>query len=155
MGCLREAGTPWLMSTCCKCRGSSAPLYMARGDSAMLVPPARRRAMSDAANMQSHLDSLSNTELKSSVFCAGAPGCSRAGSLGSAQQAFPEGARMGRSPTALPESGNAGRLGFAHSVTPHISDIGRQLAAKYALNFDSGRLRAPSQDLEDLCSGSH
>jgi hypothetical protein len=47
---------------------------------------------------------------------------------------------------------DSGRLGFAHSVTPHISKLGRQLAARYAVNFESVRLREPSQDLEELCS---
>lgn len=35
----------------------------------------------------------------------------------------------------------SGRLSFAHSVTPMISDIGRQLAAQYAVTFESARLR--------------
>jgi hypothetical protein len=35
----------------------------------------------------------------------------------------------------------SGRLAFAHSVMPIISDIGRQLAAQYSVVFDSGRVR--------------
>lgn len=35
----------------------------------------------------------------------------------------------------------SGRLAFAHPVMPMISDIGRELAARYAVVFESGALR--------------
>ncbi len=40
----------------------------------------------------------------------------------------------------------SGRLAFAHSVMPMISDIGRQLAAQYAVGFESARVRAAQLD---------
>lgn len=46
----------------------------------------------------------------------------------------------------------SGRLAFAHSVMPMISNIGRQLAAQYAIGFESGRVRSAQLDgpLEEL-----
>lgn len=48
---------------------------------------------------------------------------------------------------------SSGRLAFAHSVMPMISDIGRQLAAQYAVGFEHGRVRSAqlnSGELEEL-----
>ncbi|EIE22823.1 hypothetical protein COCSUDRAFT_63953 [Coccomyxa subellipsoidea C-169] len=44
----------------------------------------------------------------------------------------------------------SGRLAFAHSVMPMISNIGRQLAAQYSVVFDSGRVRAPQLEAAEL-----
>lgn len=122
-----------------------------------MTVPAKRRAMSDAAVTIAHLDEpLQADSKKQSPISASSPGrASQADSPGCPQIPPPRGLETSRSPTSLPQPGMSGKLGFAHSVNPHISDIGRQLATKYALNFESGRLRAPSQDLELLCSRSH
>ena len=44
----------------------------------------------------------------------------------------------------------SGRLAFAHSVMPMISNIGRQLAAQYSVVFDSGGVRAPQLEAAEL-----
>lgn len=44
----------------------------------------------------------------------------------------------------------SGRLAFAHSVMPMISDIGRQLAAQYSVVFDSGSVRAAELQSAEL-----
>ena len=145
-------------SFCCR-RSSPIPLTLARGDSAMTLP-AKRRAMSDAALMNAHLDGPSDADL----------GPSTASHTEESNTSYNEGpnpykhappgvTELRRSPTCPPQPSAPGGLGFAfaHSVTPHISNIGRQLAVQYAVNFESCRLRAPSQelashDLELLCS---
>ena len=98
--------------------------------------------MSDAAllhahcNVPAHADSGPATSSYSNM-----------GSLRSYTDEHPGVARMSTSPTSPPQPSVPGRLTFAHSVTPHISSIGRRLASEYAVNFESCRLRAPSQEL--------
>ena len=141
------------------CRGTPtpAPMPMAREDSAMSAP-ARRRAMSDAAiprndcAIQPDYDPLPSPRAIIST-----SGCNTARSLDSvrhASSADPKFRRISKSATTSPQPKGTGKLGFAHAVTPHISDIGRQLAARYALNFESARLKAPSQDLEEAFAKS-
>ena len=137
------------------CSASLVPL--ARGDSATTVP-AKRRAMSDAASMHAHLDGPLSMVLKPSAFShseVGAMSCFD--SPRSDGHAPLGGATPGRSLTSPPQP-VSGRLKFAHAVTPHISNIGRQLALQYAVNFESCRLRAPSQELPSQrseCPGDH
>ena len=120
--------------------------------------PAKRRAMSDAALTHACLDGAFHGDLGASASShSDARKSSHAESLGSYKHVPFKGAQLSRSPTSPPEPSIPGRLGFAHSVTPHISNIGRQLAVQCAVNFESCRLRAPSQelashDLDQLCS---
>ena len=120
--------------------------------------PAKRRAMSDAALTHACLDGPSSADLGPSASSHGnARSSSHAESLKSYKQVPFKSAQLTRSPTSPPQPSIPNRLGFAHSVTPHISNIGRQLAVQCAVNFESCRLRAPSQDLsshdlELLCS---
>ena len=132
--------------SCCR-RSSPVVLNLARGDSAMTLP-AKRRAMSDAALMNTHLDSPSEADLRQSAFShteVDTTSCDE--SLKPYKHAPPCGTELRRSPTCPAQPSIPGGLGFAHSVTPHISNIGRQLAVQYAVNFESCRLRAPSQEL--------
>ncbi|CAL5229193.1 g12473 [Coccomyxa viridis] len=136
---------------------SPEPLSLARGDSAMTLPP-KRRAMSDAALMNARLDAPSDVDLEPSAFShTEESSTSYNESLRPYRHAAPGGTELRRSPTCPPQPSVSTGLGFAHSVTPHISKIGRQLAVQYAVNFESSRLRVPSQelashDLELLCS---
>ena len=114
--------------------------------------------MSDAALMHAPLNCPPLSSLGLKVSSRASMGkCLGADSLGFLDDAPPRGVKMCRSPTSPLQPHVQGRLEFAHSVTPHISNIGRQLASQYAVNFDSCRRKAPSQelashDLELLCS---
>ena len=114
--------------------------------------------MSDAALMNARLDAPSDVDLEPSAFShTEESSTSYNESLRPYRHAAPGGTELRRSPTCPPQPSVSTGLGFAHSVTPHISKIGRQLAVQYAVNFESSRLRVPSQelashDLELLCS---
>ncbi len=114
--------------------------------------------MSDAALMNAHFDGPSETDLgPSTVSYTEESNTSYNEGLNYYKHAPSGVTELRRSPTCPPQPNCPGGLGFAHSVTPHISNIGRQLAVQYAVNFESCRLRAPSQelashDLELLCS---
>lgn len=114
--------------------------------------------MSDAALTHACLDGAFQADLGQSASShSNAQHSSHAESLGSYKHVPFKGVQLSRSPTSPPQPSIPGRLGFAHSVTPHISNIGRQLAVQCAVNFESCRLRAPSQkmashDLDLLCS---
>ena len=107
--------------------------------------------MSDAAILRNECDIQPDNDLLPSPHTTRrTSGCNTARSLDSVQHtssADTKYRRLSKSATTSPQP--KGKLGFAHAVTPHISHIGRQLAARYALNFESARLRAPSQDLEE------
>ena len=113
--------------------------------------------MSDAAILHNDRDIRPDNDLLPSPYAViSTPGCNTARSLDSVQQTSSDtkSRRLSKSATTSPQPKGTGKLGFAHAVTPHISDIGRQLAARYALNFESARLKAPSQDLEETFAQS-
>ncbi|BDA50443.1 hypothetical protein COCOBI_16-1190 [Coccomyxa sp. Obi] len=68
------------------------------------------------------------------------------------EEEFEPGSRVSSRTALSMATTPSGRLAFAHSVMPMISDIGRQLAAQYAVGFDRGRVRAAQLDgaLEEL-----
>lgn len=126
------------------------PLCLSRGESAMSTPRAsKRRAMSDAATMHADLTKPPHGIAMSGSLSRSTADRAHSSALDSAQQ---EGRTFSKGIAGPGLPTDSGRLGFAHSVTPHISNLGRQLAARYAVNFESVHLREPSQDLEDLCS---
>ena len=105
--------------------------------------------MSDAATMHADLTKPPHGVAKLGSLSGSIADRAHFSALDSAQQ---EGRTFSKGIAGPSLPSDSGRLGFAHSVTPHISNLGHQLAARYAVSFESVRLREPSQDLEELCS---
>ncbi|CAL8464854.1 g4389 [Coccomyxa elongata] len=136
-----------------------------RADSAKEVPPKRRATgrspswsrgdqmskpeESSMIQENASMDSMaSDSSTDASAFALSTPSSGQCGSTNLSwvpagvplEEESEPGLRVSSHTALSMATTSSGRLAFAHSVMPMISDIGRQLAAQYAVGFEHGRV---------------